>query len=401
MKGATMPQGSHSGTSALREESTQRRLPHRSRRSARPLLIAGIAAIASVSLVSPAFATTTINDPLNDAIAYLENGQTTATDYGDISSITVDYIKPTLTTTVNFQYLEEDVDINTLIVQLDTNGDNETDYVIGTIDGESLAENSSSLATTPVSTKIVYGAPGSYTYKLPTAFLGNPASLRVSVAAAWIEGEDVANVDTAPNFDFDSGDFAWSAAIAPSLQQTVIPVVKLSASSQTYGKTSVTARVTVPAAAAGTVRFSEGSKTIGTAKVTKGVASLALPKSLNAGKHTIVATFVPQNTAAYSGKSATFKLTVKAATTKLTAKVKSKKLAIAVTSGTATKASGKATIKEGKKKVATVKVKNGKATFTLTKKLKSGKHKLTVSFTPSSKNFKAPKAVKVTVKNGK
>jgi Bacterial Ig-like domain (group 3) len=129
--------------------------------------------------------------------------------------------------------------------------------------------------------------------------------------------------------------------------------------------------------------------------------------TLPGGVQKLSASFAPGATSGLAGSvSAKQPVTVKAHGTKLTLKAskssvkKGKKLSLSVkvTPGVA----GKATIYDGSKKLATVKVRKGKATFSTTK-LKVGKHALKAKFAATVKadyaaSTSKPIRVKVTKK---
>src|SRR5690606_12520368 len=66
---------------------------------------------------------------------------------------------------------------------------------------------------------------------------------------------------------------------------------------------TLTLTATVAPAAAGTVTFRDGETVLGTATVTAGKASLA--KSLPLGAHSLTASFVPADAAAFKGSAST------------------------------------------------------------------------------------------------
>jgi len=165
------------------------------------------------------------------------------------------------------------------------------------------------------------------------------------------------------------------------------------------GKVSVTISATgkVPA---GTVTVREGVKTLGSAKVVAGRASVTLPKTLSVGSHTLTVTYVP---AAGSGIVAPAPVTVGLKVTKVkatikkvkakglkkghkaTVKVKLKKLAgVAPT--------GKVLVKVGKKTFGKAKIKGKKAVIKTKKLTKTGKIKVV---------YKGDHTFKKTVKRGK
>lgn len=166
----------------------------------------------------------------------------------------------------------------------------------------------------------------------------------------------------------------------------------------TQGEAS-TAEVTVTrdgstgSAPVGEVVITDAAGTeLGRANLSQGKASVPLPATLPAGKHTLTATYLGNRTLASS--SATFNATVTGATTpptptkatsETTVKVKGKKVAgakmrfvVKVKASDGSKPSGKVKIKvKGKKKMtAKVTLKNGKAVLVLKKGLPAGKYKV-------------------------
>jgi hypothetical protein len=91
------------------------------------------------------------------------------------------------------------------------------------------------------------------------------------------------------------------------------------------------------------------------------------------------------------GTSAIFKISGTKQDPKFTVKYsktsqKYKKTAVKLTFKTKNPISGKATIYDGKKKLKTVNIKQGAGTYTLSKKLKKGTHKIKVKFVASGEN---------------
>jgi Bacterial Ig-like domain (group 3) len=157
-----------------------------------------------------------------------------------------------------------------------------------------------------------------------------------------------------------------------------------------------------PSNAAGSVTFRNGAKKIGTVKVKAGKATLTT-KALPDGTDKIKATFTPTNSTAFtSSTSAARTVTVKAHATKVSLKASAasikagNKLTLTIKETPAV--AGKVAIFDGAKKIGTVKVKKGKASFSTTK-LKAGAHSLKAKFTPTNtKNDKASTSKTVKVK---
>ena len=188
---------------------------------------------------------------------------------------------------------------------------------------------------------------------------------------------------------------------ASSTKLTVTP------GSVTHG-TAATAKVTVTSKGApptGTVRITEGSKTLGTATVwvngKTGKAEVKLPKNLTVGKHTLTATYSGNDSVAGSKGSATLKVTKVKTSVKLSTKsTKVKKgsrptITVTVKSATSAKATGKVTVKVGGKSIK-ASLKSGKAKVKLPKITK--KTKVTVSYGGSSTHAKSKASLTLTVK---
>ncbi len=210
--------------------------------------------------------------------------------------------------------------------------------------------------------------------------------------------------DFVPALDGISYSQSSASALTVAAQTSKVTIGKIS--DTTYGK-SASAKVTVAGSAGtptGKVTLKDGSKTLGTATLNKGAATFALPKTLAAGKHTLTASYAGSSTTAASTSGAVSFTVAKAKTTTKVAKVKAvkagkkPKVTIKVTSATGVPVNGKAVIKEKSKTLKTVTIKNGKATVSLSKKTKAGKHTIKVSFVATS-NLKASTAkATVTVK---
>ena len=180
--------------------------------------------------------------------------------------------------------------------------------------------------------------------------------------------------------------------------------VTLTAPAQTYGTVAASVVATVtPADAAGIVQVFDGVTLIASAPVSAGKAVVALPATLSSGTHLLVAKFVPADGVTFGpSSSAAFPLSVisSAAATKATIKLskstqKYKKTASKVTVSVSGKPAGTVAIYDGKKKLKTVTLKKGKATYTLSKKLKKGTHKIKAVFTPTDVEAFAPSTSKV------
>lgn len=158
--------------------------------------------------------------------------------------------------------------------------------------------------------------------------------------------------------------------------------------------TSVTFTAQVSPAVAGTVTFFDGVTQIGSASISGSQASIST-SSLAAGTHSIIASFVPTNTAAYGGStSASYSYTVNAVvatttSTTLSALPTSPAVSGANVTFTATVAPATATgtvaFKDGAVTLGTGSVVSGTATY-VTGSLAIGAHSITAVFSSSDTN---------------
>ena len=137
------------------------------------------------------------------------------------------------------------------------------------------------------------GATGSIQFRDGAAALGT-APLVNGVAALPILGLSVGNHSIAAVYN---GDASYLGATSPALAHSVVkanPAVAAGASPNpaVVGQTVTLTATVSPAAAPGSVRFSDGRVTLGTATLTNGIATLAVTR-LDPGNHSI--------SAAYSG----------------------------------------------------------------------------------------------------
>ncbi len=163
---------------------------------------------------------------------------------------------------------------------------------------------------------------------------------------------------------------------------TTVTVTSASASSA-----RIVAAVTGSTAPSGTVAFYEGATLLQSGvPLTSGQGVRV--QAANPGAHTYRAVFTPAANSPFLASEGTGTGTVQKATSKLSAAFpktvkfgKKAKGTVTVTlTGSSSKATGTVTIKDGNKVVGTGTLVNGKVTITLKKKLKPGKHKLTVSW---------------------
>jgi hypothetical protein len=214
---------------------------------------------------------------------------------------------------------------------------------------------------------------------------------------------------TAPNMPanttYESADImitgsTWSVVYSKTPTTTALVVAP---TKPVFGD-KVTLTAVVTPAEAGSVEFLDGSTVLKTVAVSGGIASYSTTK-LAGGKHQLSATFVPSSSSSVSGStSAVTTLKIKAESTKTTLKAskttikKGKKLTL--TAKEKPSLAGKVNFYDGSKKLAAVKVKNGKAKYSTTK-LKTGTHKLKAKFVPKDSKdatSSTSKVVEVTVK---
>jgi hypothetical protein len=195
----------------------------------------------------------------------------------------------------------------------------------------------------------------------------------------------------------------WSVAYSKTQVTTKTTLTASPSTSAFHGATVKLSASVSPANAAGSIKFLNGTKLLKTVKVSGGKASFST-KTLPTGTLKLRATFTPTNTTAFtSSTSAAHTMTIKAHATKVSLKASStsikvgKKLTLTVKESPAV--AGKVVIYDGAKKLATVTVKKGKATYS-TSKLKAGTHSLKAKFTPTntqSYKVSTSKVVKVKV----
>jgi len=183
-------------------------------------------------------------------------------------------------------------------------------------------------------------------------------------------------------------------------------LLTLGAPSHPYGVAS-TVRITVTGGASaptGAVQVKDGTEVIGAGTLIAGAATVTLAKTLAVGAHSLTASY-GGSTMLMASASAPKMLTVTKAKATVSAKLAKKalttsakgKLTVTVTAAGVV-ATGKVTIKDGKKVIATGTLKNGKVVVTLPR-LKKGKQTLTVVYAGSATLTSATsKPVKVTVK---
>lgn len=308
------------------------------------LLVAG-AAVADTGVVV---------DPTQDAIV-LVGGSLAYGDYNiDLVSTTIDHHDDVLTVSSAFTYTDS-ASWNSMQVSIDSNADGLTDLALVWTKAYGYAKAFSTDTTgalvaplCDLVTAETFGYGGTVSVSVPRSCIGSPASVRVHTDIYWAGYSstygNVYFLDSAPGQLIDTPT-QFSAPVNVSFA-VVVP------------------SVTPPAVAPAPV-------------VTPPVVVAPAP-------------------------AATTKLTLKA--TSSTQKFGKKPVKVVVKVTAAGNPKGKIKLYDGKKVLKTATVHSGKATFTLSKKLKVGKHKLHAIFYPAeSAKFVAStsKKINVTVKKVK
>jgi len=200
-----------------------------------------------------------------------------------------------------------------------------------------------------------------------------------------------------------AGNGAVAESVSPVKTVTVVKAksavaVKASAITQSYGTTKpVTVAATVKLdsgkAAAGQVRFRDGSTVLSTVPVVSGKASLKLSQTAKVGKHTLTAQFIPSDAGTTSGAtSVAVTVTVVKASSTTTLKAsaatvkKGKTVVFSATVGLVTKQLPVGSVRfvvDGTT-AKTVTVSGGVAKYTLPGTTKVGKHTVKATFVPKS-----------------
>jgi hypothetical protein len=179
--------------------------------------------------------------------------------------------------------------------------------------------------------------------------------------------------------------------------------LRLSSPSQVYGSTPSVATVSVgPSSARGTVSVLDGTKVLASADFLGTDVAVNLPKTLSYGDHTLTAVFTPTKPAFYGqaasdavafsvlspGTKTSTKLTLSKSTQHF------KKKSAVVTVKVSHKPSGTVVIYDGTKKLKTLTLKKGAASYKVSKKLAIGKHRLHAVFVPKKPLSYAPSTSK-------
>jgi hypothetical protein len=209
-----------------------------------------------------------------------------------------------------------------------------------------------------------------YVLRVRTTAPSEPANTTYDSAAIKITGSTWAVI------------YTKSPTISTTTTLTATP-----ATASVGSPVTLTATLT-PAAATGAVSFYSGTTLLKEVGVTAGKAVLTTT-ALKLGTDQLTAKFVPTGSTYLASTSAIKSVTITAVPTKTTLKASAKKIKkgkkLTLTVKETPAVPGKAAIYNGAKKIGTVTVKKGKAKFA-TRKLKVGSHKLKAKFTPSSAN---------------
>ncbi len=192
-----------------------------------------------------------------------------------------------------------------------------------------------------------------------------------------------------------------------TLNQTVATATAVAATSPAANASKVVAKVTGTTAPTGSVTFYEGTTVVqGNVPLVSGQATLN-KTGVTAGAHTYRAVYTP-NDAVFLGSEGAATVTVggpaavvktKAAISEsFPAKVKLKKAKSASVKGVVTVkgATGKVSVKKGKKTLKSASLKGGKATIKLAK-LKKGTYKLTIAYAGDATHLAGTKSFTVKV----
>jgi hypothetical protein len=192
----------------------------------------------------------------------------------------------------------------------------------------------------------------------------------------------------------------------PALMTPTVTVDR--AARQVYGTATpvrVTARLAPVdgAVPAGTLVVRAGRSVVATGVpvAASGTASVALPRTLAAGRHSLTATFVPRGSAVRGGTSAPVVVDVTKArsTTRVTApkrvrEGKRARLAVRVAVPGVAAPNARLVVRDGKRVVARVALKAGRATVRLPR-LAKGRHRITVSYAGTANVAGSTSAVRV------
>lgn len=165
----------------------------------------------------------------------------------------------------------------------------------------------------------------------------------------------------------------------------------------TYGTAATLVATVTPASATGTVTFTLDGKPLCRARISKGRASCAAPRTLAAGTHAITAAYQGD----YAPSSAKFTLTTRkratAISTSMAKTVKRGSKSVVRVRLLPKAATGTVTVANGTAKLCSAKVHNGSAVCAFTVKLAKGTHALTVRYGGATDYATSTRTVKVKV----
>ncbi len=183
-----------------------------------------------------------------------------------------------------------------------------------------------------------------------------------------------------------------SATATTSLTVTAAPTktqLRLSPGTAHFGQPGrIAVHATVSLGVSGRVDFHDGTRRLGSVAVRRAAASLTLPRGLSAGTHRIRAVFSPSGTA-HAPSQTQAVLTVRPRPTTTTLKLTRTTQSFGRNRATARVAvaggpAGRVAIWDGRRRLATVVVVRGSATYKLPARLKRGTHRVLAEFAPAN-----------------
>ena len=186
---------------------------------------------------------------------------------------------------------------------------------------------------------------------------------------------------------------------------TIATTTTLSASNPSARALRLVATVAGSSTPTGTVKFTSGETVLGTANLIGGTATLNLT-GVTPGTISVTATYAPTEGSNFLASTGDAVASVKTSSTIaetfasiVKGAAKAKGVVTVTLADTATKATGKVTLKDGSKTVGTGTLSGGKITITLTKaKLGSGKSTVKISYPGSTTAFGSTKSFTITFK---
>lgn len=165
--------------------------------------------------------------------------------------------------------------------------------------------------------------------------------------------------------------------------------VRLSSPSQTFGRTPARVVAGASPAVPGTMTFYAGRTRVASVAAPRGTASLVLPATLRAGAHALRVTFTPTDTARHAASTGGTSLRVAAQSTTTTVRLSKAKQAFRgkkparATITVSGRATGTVTVYDGRKRLKTLRLSGGRATYTLPRTLRTGKHSIKAVYRPA------------------